>query len=73
VLGELARANVVYDLTVISHGPAPNVDNDSLNSRAFEIAIFRDPDNNCDRATDIVTRWLKSENIKFRLLGDITV
>jgi hypothetical protein len=70
MLNRLWALDVVWDLTIMSHGhgrKGHNVD------RAVEVVIYRNEQGKHRDATTTLTMWLKSNHLEYRLLSDVDV
>jgi hypothetical protein len=65
-LNEITSLDVIWDLTVMSHGQ-----NKGLVNRAIEVVIYRDGEGHHEDAKAILTKWLKDHRLRYRLLGDV--
>jgi hypothetical protein len=65
-LNEMTSLDVIWDLTVMSHGQNKGVIN-----RAIEVVIYRDEEEHHEDAKAVLIKWLKNQGLPFRLLGDV--
>ena len=66
VLNQMTSLDVIWDLTVMSHGQDKGVVN-----RAIEVVIYRDPEGHHEVAKALLIKWLKNHKLQYRLLGDV--
>jgi hypothetical protein len=62
----MTSLDVIWDLTVMSHGQDKGVVN-----RAIEVVIYRDVEGHHGDAKAILIKWLKNHKLRYRLLGDV--
>jgi hypothetical protein len=65
-LNEITSLDVVWDLTVMSHGQNKGVVN-----RAIEVVIYREAEGHHEDAKAILIKWLRNHKLRYRLLGDV--
>jgi hypothetical protein len=66
VLNTVTSLDVVWDLTVMSHGVK-----DGVVSRMIEVVLYNDERGHSDAAKTLVIRYLKHHGLKYRVLGEV--
>jgi hypothetical protein len=68
MMNRMRALDVVWDMTIMSHGHGRGgrqVD------RAVEVVIYKNEQGNPRDALTMLTTWLKSNKLKYRVLGDV--
>jgi hypothetical protein len=68
MLNRFRSLDVLWDLTVMSHGQGKG----QQRARAVEVVLYRDDEGNYQNAKPTLTDFLKSNNIPYRLMSDVT-